>query len=55
MPKDGAGEFGEEPLDEVEPGAVFGGEDKCEASLGLLSVTGAKVGANFFWRVAVGR
>jgi hypothetical protein len=34
--KDGAGEFGEEALDEVEPGAVFGSEYKCETSLGLL-------------------
>jgi len=32
MSKDGAGEFGEEPLDEVEPGAVFGGEYKCGSS-----------------------
>ena len=31
----GAGGFGEEALDQVEPGAVFGGEDEPEASLGL--------------------
>ena len=34
--KDGAGELGEKPLNEVEPGAVFGCEHECEASLGLL-------------------
>ena len=30
----GAGGFGEEPLDKIEPGAVLGGEHELEASLG---------------------
>ena len=32
MPQDGAGELGEEALDEVEPGAVLGREGKVEAA-----------------------
>jgi hypothetical protein len=32
--QDGAGELGEEPLDEVEPGAVLGREGKFEAAYG---------------------
>ena len=32
MTQDGAGEFGEEALDEVEPGAVLGREGKVEAA-----------------------
>ena len=36
MTQDGAGEFGEEALDEVEPGAVRGSEGEFEAVRGLL-------------------
>src|SRR5271163_2402846 len=35
-----AGELGEEAFDEIEPGAVFGQEGECEASLRLLSQPG---------------
>ena len=31
----GAGELGEEALDQIEPGAVLGGEDELEAALAL--------------------
>ena len=34
MPQDGAGELGEEALDEVEPGAVFWREREVEAACG---------------------
>jgi hypothetical protein len=37
MTQDGAGMFGEEALDQVEPGAVGGGEGELEAVLGLLA------------------
>src|SRR6267378_6840382 len=37
MAQDRAGEFGEEALDEVEPGAVFGGEGEREAARRLSS------------------
>jgi hypothetical protein len=33
--EDGSGCFGEKPLDEVEPGTVFGGEHKREAAVRL--------------------
>ena len=33
--QNGAGEFGEETLDQVEPGAVLGGKGELEAALGL--------------------
>src|SRR5450755_1308839 len=36
MAERGAGELRKEPLDEVEPGAVFGREHEGEAALGLL-------------------
>jgi hypothetical protein len=36
MTQNGAGEFGEEALDQVEPGAVGGGEREFEAVRGLL-------------------
>ena len=32
----GACELGEETLDEIEPGAMFGGEHECEAACRLL-------------------
>ena len=32
MAQDRPGEFGEEALDEIEPGTMLGREDKCEAS-----------------------
>src|SRR5277367_4401414 len=35
-----AGELGEEAFDEIEPGAMFGQEGECEASLRLLSQPG---------------
>jgi hypothetical protein len=34
--QDGAGEFGKEALDEIEPGTVLGSESKFEAVRGLL-------------------
>ena len=40
----GAGQFGEEPLDEVQPGAVLRGEDEFEPS-GRL---GGEPGVRFF-------
>ena len=36
-----AGNFGEEALDEVEPGAVLGGEGECEAVRGLRGEEGS--------------
>ena len=36
MPQDGAGELGEEALDEVEPGAMFGCEGELKSASGLL-------------------
>jgi hypothetical protein len=41
MTQDGAGKFGEEALDQVEPGAVGGGEGELEAVLGLLRDPGS--------------
>ena len=41
LTQDGAGEFGEEALDEVEPGAVRGGEGEFEAVRGLLCDPGS--------------
>ena len=40
MAQDRAGELGEEALDEVEPGAVFGREGECEAARRLSSEPG---------------
>jgi hypothetical protein len=37
----GAGEFGKEALDEVEPGAVLGREGEFEAARGLLGEPGS--------------
>ena len=34
--QDGAGEFGEEALDEVEPGAMLGNEGELEPAVGLF-------------------
>ena len=41
MAQDGAGEFGEEALDEVEPGTVLGRERKLEAACGLCIEPGS--------------
>ena len=41
MTQDGAGEFREEALDEIEPGAMGGGEGEFEAMLGLLCEPGS--------------
>ncbi len=41
MTQDRAGEFGEEALDEVEPGAVGRGEGEFEAVRGLLRDPGS--------------
>src|SRR5579863_6551359 len=41
MTQDGAGEFGKEALDQVEPGAVRGRESKLEAVRGLLRNPGS--------------
>jgi hypothetical protein len=41
MTQDGAGEFGEEALDEVEPGAVRGSKCEFEAVSGLLREPGS--------------
>src|SRR5258706_15151152 len=40
MSQDGASELGEEALDEVQPGAVFGREGKFEAAGGLIGEPG---------------
>src|SRR5258706_4812426 len=40
MSQDGASELGEEALDEVQPGAVFGREGKFEAASGLIGEPG---------------
>ena len=40
MAEHGAGELGEESLDEIEPGAMLGSEDEGEAALGLLGEPG---------------
>ena len=42
--EDGAGQFGEEPLDEVQPRAVLRGEDQLEAS----GRPGREPGVRFF-------
>ena len=39
--QDGAGEFGKEALDEIEPGAVFGCEGEFEAVRGLTGEPGS--------------
>jgi hypothetical protein len=39
--QDGAGEFGKEALDEIEPGAVLGGESEFEAVRGLTGEPGS--------------
>ena len=44
----GARKFGKEALDEVEPGAVLGREDKFEAVRGLIG----KPGSGLSWRCA---
>jgi hypothetical protein len=41
MTQDGAGEFREETLDEVEPGTARGGESEFEAVRGLLRDPGS--------------
>jgi len=41
MAQDGAGEFGEEALDKIEPGAVGGSEGEFEAVRGLLRDPGS--------------
>ncbi len=41
MTQDGAGEFGEEALDEVEPGTVRGSEGEFEAVRGLFCDPGS--------------
>ena len=41
MTQDGAGEFGEEALDEVEPGTVRGSEGEFETVRGLLREPGS--------------
>jgi hypothetical protein len=38
--QNGAGEFGKEALDKVEPGAVFGREGEFEAACGLVDEPG---------------
>ena len=39
--QDGAGEFGKEALDEIEPGTVLGGESEFEAVCGLAGEPGS--------------
>jgi hypothetical protein len=39
--QDGAGEFGEEALNEIEPGAVLGGEGEFEPVRGLAGEPGS--------------
>ena len=46
--QDGAGELGEEALDQVEPRAVFGREGEFEAVRGLT----ARSRLSFLWRYA---
>src|SRR6202165_5855273 len=41
--QDGAGELGEEALDEVEPGTVLGREGELEAALGLIGEPGFRL------------
>src|ERR1700674_4898294 len=51
-----AGELGEEAFDEIEPGAVFGQEGECEASLRLLSQPGPGfLGERLYARLLVTR
>ena len=41
MAQDGAGKFGKEALDEIEPGAVLGREGEFEAARGLIGEPGS--------------
>jgi hypothetical protein len=41
--QDGAGEFGKEPLDEIEPGAVLGSESEFKAARGLFGEPGVSL------------